>query len=196
MKSYDLASITKNLYNSSLVVFNLKTLKDILNIERESSLYDVIKRLIESRILQKIERNKYIIKDKSADSFLIANLLYSPSYVSFESALNLHGVLSQFPYTITSATTKNTKEKTFNEKVYSYTHLQKSLYWGYEKKDNFLIADPEKALLDQLYLASKGLRGVSIDEYDLSRINKITLKKYLEKYPQTRQFKIIVKKII
>ena len=36
--------------------------------------------------------------------------------------------------------------------------ISKNLFWGYIKEDNYLIADREKALADQLYLASKGIK--------------------------------------
>ena len=42
----------------------------------------------------------------------------------------------------------------------------------YIKKNDVLIATPEKALFDQFYLASKGIKSVNIDEYDLKNINK------------------------
>ncbi|MDO8741651.1 MAG: hypothetical protein Q7J11_00725, partial [Candidatus Roizmanbacteria bacterium] len=108
---------------------------------------------------------------------------------SFESALSFYGVLSQFPYEVTSATLGQTRSKKFNEKEYGYYHLKKSLFWGYIKEDNYLIADKEKALADQLYLSSKGIKKIHLEEYDLSLINKSKLKSYILKYPQTNQFK-------
>jgi hypothetical protein len=47
--------------------------------------------------------------------------------------------------------------------------------------------------LDQLYLSAKGYKNIGLDEYDLNKINKIRLKKYLKKYPKTRQFEGAVK---
>lgn len=189
MKSYDLASITKKIYNSSATLFTLKTLKDILEIDKISSLFKVINRLIKSGILKKIERNKYILKDFSGSEFKLANFIYEPSYISFESALSYYGVLSQFPYEITSATIKQTKLKKFNDKQYGYYHLKKNLFWGYEKKENYLIADKEKALADQLYFSAKGLKKINLDEYDLTLIDKNKLKAYLSKYPKAVQLK-------
>ena len=185
MKSYDLALITKEIYNSSIELFTLKTLKDLLAIDKASSLFKVISRLSSSGIIKKIERNKYILKDFSGSEFKLANFIYEPSYVSFESALSYYGILSQFPYEITSVTIKQTKLKTIDDKQYGYYHLKKDLFWGYEKKDNYLIADKEKALADQLYFSIKGLKKINLDEYDLSLIDNRKLKSYLSKYPRS-----------
>lgn len=193
MERYNLATVTKKIYNSGFSLFTLKTLKDVLGIKKENTLFKIINRLLESGIILRIERNKYSLKDSDVNSFTLANFIYQPSYISFESALNFHGILSQFPYIISSATTRKTNQKIIQGKEFVYTHIKKDLFWGYEKKNDFIIAFPEKALLDQLYLTSKGYRRTSMDEYDLSRINVTKLKKYLKKYPETRQYKKITK---
>lgn len=195
MGTYDLGEITKKLYESKIVFFSGKTLKDILAIRGESSFFNLLNRLIRSGVLQKIERNKYSLKDNEANDFALANFLYQPSYISFESALNFYGILSQFPREVTSATSKKTKTKAIQGKAFSFTHLNKALIWGYEKKDDFLIAFPEKALLDQLYLAGKGLKKINLDELDYNFINKRKLSVYLQDYPETRQFLSIIKKL-
>ena len=189
METCNLALATKKIYDSHLSLFTLKTLRDILEVRKEATFLSIVKRLVKNKVLIKIEKGRYLLQNSKIHDFVLANFLYRPSYVSFESALNFYGVLSQFPYEVTNATSKKTKQKTFNQKVFSYTHIQKKLFWGYEKKDDFLIAVPEKALLDQLYLASKGLKGIALDEYDYLRLNIEKLKQYLKKFPQTRQFK-------
>jgi predicted transcriptional regulator of viral defense system len=193
MERYNLVAFTKKIYNSRLSFFSLKTLRDILEVKRESSLFLVIKKLLESEILVKIEKDKYMIKGTSIHDFALANFIYQPSYISFESALNFYGILSQFPYEIASATSKKPVEKTFEGKVFAYNHIKRELFWGYQKQDDFLIALPEKALLDQLYLTAKGYKSIGLDEYDLTKINKTRLKVYFKKFPKTRQFESINK---
>jgi len=193
MERYNLASITKKVYDSGVSFFTLKTLRDILEISKESTLFSIVKKLIKAKVLLKIEKDKYLLKGREVSDFALANFIYQPSYVSFESALNFYGILSQFPYEISSATARKSVKKVFQDKIFVYTHIKKELFWGYEKKENFLIALPEKALLDQVYLMSKGYKSISLDEYDLSRIKVSRLKEYLSKYPKTRQFKSAVK---
>lgn len=195
MERYNLVAITKRIYDSRLSFFTIKTLKDILEVRKESSLFPVINNLLRSEILVKIERDKYLLKGANVPDFAIANYIYEPSYISCESALNFYGILSQFTYEITSITLKKTIEKSFEGKVYVYNHIKRDLFWGYEKQNGFLIAFPEKAVLDQLYLTAKGYKNINFDEYDLSRISISRLKKYLKKYPKTRQFQGTVKTI-
>ena len=190
-----MALVTKKIYDSGFQFFTLKTLQDILQIKKEATFYSVLKRLLKNGVLLKIERDKYLLKNGKANNFSLANFLYKPSYVSFESALNIYGILSQFPQETTSATPRKTKEKIINGRIFSFTHLKKSLFWGYEKKKDFLIALPEKAFLDQLYLASKGLKSNNLDEYDLSFVNQAKVKRLIKKFPKTRQFKSIVEKV-
>lgn len=187
MGTYNLALITKKIYDSGLTLFYLKTLKDILGIGKEGTTFNILKRLVKNEVLLKIEKDKYILKNAKISDFTLANFVYQPSYLSFESALNFYGILSQFPYEITSATSKKTKRKEIDGKVFSYSHIKKELFWGYEKKEDFLIAFPEKALLDQLYLVSKGLKRAALDEYDFSFLDLPRLKKYLGEYPKTRE---------
>lgn len=193
MERYNLVAATKRIYDSRLTFFTIKTLKDILEVRKESSLFPVIKRLLQVGLLVKIERDKYLLKGAKVHDFALANFIYRPSYISFESALNFYGILSQFPYEVTSVSSKKTVEKTFESKVFVYNHIKMDLFWGYQKQDNFLIAFPEKALLDQLYLTAKGYKNISLDEYDLSRISTLRLKKYLRKYSRTRQFEGTIK---
>jgi len=192
MERYNLAGITKKVYDSGFSFFTLKTLRDILEISKESTLFSIVKKLIKAGVLLKIEKDKYLLKRREANDFALANFIYQPSYISFESALNFYGILSQFPYEISSATARKSVKKVFQDKIFVYSHIKKELFWGYEKKENFLIALPEKALLDQVYLMSKGCKSINLDEYDLSRMKVSRLKEYLSKYPKTRQFKSAV----
>ena len=192
MERYNLAGITKKVYDSGFSFFTLKTLRDILEISKESTLFSIVKKLIKAGVLLKIEKDKYLLKRREANDFALANFIYQPSYISFESALNFYGILSQFPYEIFSATARKSVKKVFQDKIFVYSHIKKELFWGYEKKENFLIALPEKALLDQVYLMSKGCKSINLDEYDLSRMKVSRLKEYLSKYPKTRQFKSAV----
>lgn len=195
MGTYNLARATKRIYDSGFNLLTLKTLRDILDIDKESSLFSVLSRLAKAEILEKVEKGKYIVKLGATNDLAIANFIYQPSYVSFETALNFYGILSQFPYEITSATPKKPLKKELDGKIYSYIHIKKALYWGYKRETDFIIALAEKALLDQIYLASKGLKRLSFDEYDLSKVERSKFKTYLNLFPKTRQFMNMVRKI-
>lgn len=186
MESYNVATVTKKIYQSGFTVFTSRTLRDILHVKKESSYYNLVKRLVRAGILSVVERDKYVRSDATIHDYTFANFFYSPSYVSCETALNYYGILSQFPHEMVSVTPKKSRRKHSGDRLFSYVHVKKELFWGYTKHE-FLIAEPEKALLDQLYLATKGLKAVSIDEYDVSIIDKGKFTRYFRKFPKTRQ---------
>lgn len=79
------------------------------------------------------------------------------AYLSFISALHLYGVIEQIPQEITLASTAHTKNLRTKIGTFSIHHISSSFFDGfvwYKGKSNFLIAEPEKALVDCLYLSA------------------------------------------
>lgn len=77
-------------------------------------------------------------------------------YVSFISALHLYGVIEQIPQVVTLASTGHTRVIKTNVGVYSIHKINSVFFDGfdwYKGNGNFLIAYPEKALVDSLYLS-------------------------------------------
>lgn len=174
MESIYLKSV-KKIYESEFKLFTIKTLQQLLDIRTERNFYQVLQSLQEHQILEKLERSKYRRLGIAISDFELANFLYDFSYVSLESALNYWGILSQFPFEISSVSNKKTNKKMVDGKSFTYSKITPSLYGMFIKENNFLIAMPEKALIDQLYFASRGWRSSSFDEYDLESVNKESL---------------------
>lgn len=184
METYNLAAITKKLYQSPLALFTTKTLRDLSGADLpQATFFSLLSRLTKQHILQKLERDKYMLAGGRVHDFSVANFLYEPSYVSLETALNFHGILAQFPYELASITPRKPVTKTLNGKTYRYARIKQTLFWGYEPVHGFLIAQPEKALLDLLYLQSKGLAIAHTDEMDLSKLDKARLAAYANRFP-------------
>ncbi len=196
MESYSLSLLTKKLLESGFTLINSKTLKDILGIKSERTYYRIVSDFIKNGVLINIEKNKYCVTGKNIDTFEIANFLYQPSYISLETALNYWGILSQFPFEITNVTSKKNITKKFDEKIYSYSHINSKYFGMFTKKNNMLIALPEKALFDQIYLASKGLKSINFDEYDLGNINVKTFLDMCRQLKADKNIMELVKKII
>jgi len=79
-------------------------------------------------------------------------------YVSFISALHLHGIVEQIPQVITLASTAHTATIQTRAGVFSVHQIAPVLFDGfdwYKGGGNFLIAEPEKALIDSFYLSSR-----------------------------------------
>jgi len=184
METYGSGALIQKLYQSKLDLFTTKTLRDMAGkYVAEATFFAMLKRLTRQKVLEKLERDKYILAGAHVHDFQIANFLYEPSYVSLEAALNFHGVLSQFPYEIASITTRKPVTKKIDDKTYRYTRIKRALFWGYESVQGFLIAQPEKALLDLLYLTSKGLAIIHADELNTSKLDATRFAAYVKKFP-------------
>ena len=82
------------------------------------------------------------------------------AYVSFFSALNLHGVIEQIPQVVYAATTGQPRRTTTPVGAFSFHRIAPSFFDGFEwygDARRFLVASPEKALVDCLYVS--GRRG-------------------------------------
>lgn len=184
MATYNLAMASRVLYESRLVLFTTKTLRDLFGSDLpQATFFSLLARLVRAGALRRLERDKYMLFSGAAHDFQIANFLYEPSCVSLETALNFHGLLPQFPYEIASVTPRKPVIKTLEGKTYRYVHLKQSLFWGYDAVAGFLIAHPEKALLDLLYLQSKGLARVDMDEMDFSKLDRARFNAYAARFP-------------
>lgn len=117
--------------------------------------------------LRSLKRGQYFnLKSKfiKITSFeIVANSLYFPSYVSMEWALQFYGLISDRVTVVTSVTTMRSKDFKTPYAPFSYKHITKKRYpVGYVSKvhngnDIFLIARPEKALIDYVSIRAKDL---------------------------------------
>lgn len=95
-------------------------------------------------------------------------------YVSFLTALHLHGVISQIPKTIQVATTGRARSLDSPVGRFEFFQIKPELMkqgadWS-ETRLPYLIANPEKALLDTLYLSTrKSRRFARLPELDVEQ---------------------------
>ncbi len=77
-----------------------------------------------------------------------------PAYVSLQSALYLHGMISQIPAVTYAVTLARTRRFGTPLGTVSLHHVQPALFFGYEDagRAGGRLATPEKALIDFLYL--------------------------------------------
>lgn len=122
-------------------------------------------RMIKKGEVIKIKRGLYLPGNCTLYSTkTLANIIYGPSYISFEYALSYYGLIPEKVQATTSACYNKNKNKKFNTPVgvYIYQYVNSSVYpYGInrfeENNTPFLIASPEKALCDTL---SK-IRGIT-----------------------------------
>ena len=176
------SSIIKLLNSKEIPLFSLNELGSIFGIENRQTLYKKVQRLEKNEILKKLIKGKYLFLLKEVGDFTIANFLYQPSYISMESALSFYSIITGFPHQVTSITIKKPKEFAVDGKDYSYSRISTKLFWGWERKEDFLIATPEKALLDYAYFAQRGLRSLDWGEVDTTGLDKDLLLSWAKKF--------------
>ena len=126
-----------------------------------STVIQSLNRLVEQGLLVKIYRGVWSEPGPRAISpFEIIPHLFPRQrvYVSFITALHLHGIVEQIPQVITLASTAHTNTLRTKTGVFSVHRIAPAFFDGfdwYKGEGNFLIAEPEKALIDSLYLSSR-----------------------------------------
>jgi predicted transcriptional regulator of viral defense system len=110
------------------------------------------------------------------------------AYVSFFSALHLHGLIGQIPQVVYAATTAHTRRRQTPLGMFSYHRIDPRFFSGFDwycGGRSFLIAGPEKALVDCLYLSSrKGRRFGRFPEIELgARFSKRRAREWVKKIP-------------
>jgi predicted transcriptional regulator of viral defense system len=154
-----------------------------------------IKSCVRRNIFIKIRRGLYTVANFPANSFSIANRLYEPSYISFDTAMSFHGIIPETIYSVTSATPKTSRELEANGISYDYHKIKKEAYGGYEPikylDKTILMAEPEKAIADYLYFVALNERGLYYERIDLSKINKGKLLKYVKLFNNAKAIKLI-----
>jgi predicted transcriptional regulator of viral defense system len=168
--------------------FSIFDLEKILGVKK-NSLYVTLNRLVKSGALIRLKRGVYQPEFKEPELEKTAGELYYPSYLSFESALSRYGILSQIPYALIFATTKKSKKVYLMGTEIEYRQLKKDYFFGYILNNGVYIAEPEKALLDQLYMIGRGKASNDISELSLVNLKKNKFIQYSKKFPKSVQKK-------
>ena len=132
---------------------------------------------------------------------LLANLIYGPSAISLRYALAFHGLIPERVSVITSITNKRNKQFTTPVGHFTYRYLNQQRYaMGIESRTSaagysFLIASPEKALCDLIYLEDNALvihndhdietylfHDLRLDEESMEQLNTKTLHQLANQY--------------
>ena len=121
----------------------------------------------------------------------VACFLRRPSYISCEWALNYHNVILQVPVVCTAITLSlsvgERSKVNYKGVIIEYSKIAERLFAGFEFREGFNIAAPEKALLDVIYL-----RGQTpfAGELELENLDMKKLKELSKSYPVSVQKKV------
>lgn len=145
-----------------------------------------IQRLREKGYIAKLKGNFYANTFAFPSLEEIAMLLGRPCYISFESALEKHGIISQMPLVLTCATSGKTRNITTPIGEISLHHIHSRFFTAYFNEEGILWAEPEKALLDYIYIHLKVKKGImALDEISWEGLSKKRLRELSPKYPKS-----------
>ena len=176
---------------------------------------DKISELVKSGELISLRRGLYVAGPESdlpvPNSFLIANHLRGPSYVSLESALSYWGMIPEMVHEVSSVTLKTTKTYINDLGTFSYTYSAAPYYsFGVQQEELdpqqvALVASREKALCDKIVLTSGvNLRSIAqtreflfedlrLDEYEVRELSISTIESWLSDAPKRSSLQMLVK---
>lgn len=147
---------------------------------------------VKNGYLIKLKNGIYAFSERKSGLGLevISRYLYEPSYISLERALSKHGLIPEIVYNVTAVTTRKTMTLKNVFGVFIFRNIKKDLFFGYNKiKENgnvYFLAEPEKALLDFLYLNAAKINntddvdGLRLNEIVLGGLNRKKIKEYLK----------------
>jgi len=147
-----------------------------------------LSRALRKGLIYRINRGHYV------NSFLygfpsteqVACFLKPPAYVSCEWALNLHGISLQAPLVCTAVTLSTSVGKKrrihYQGITIEFSKIAPALFFGFEYRDGYYMAVPEKAILDTIYY-----RGTipSADDLEVDEVDFKLLLRMAGKYPSS-----------
>ena len=98
-------------------------------------------------------RGVYYLAGEVEDKYKIANKVYTPSYISLDSALGKYDLIPETVYTLTSITTKATREFTDDQTVYRYYRIKKKPLSATTKRET-LFGPIQQKLSQTIYILS------------------------------------------
>jgi predicted transcriptional regulator of viral defense system len=154
----------------------------------ESAVGNALRRQERRGLVEHVSNKTYI--NKLAHDFSprdLVGILRPKAYISLESAFAEWGISTQSPSSLTCVTTGFPRKFRTPSIRIVYRHIGDRLYWGFQEKrtrlGSYKIAEPEKALLDWIYLQRQDGLQVVLDDLNLKVVDRAKVLKYAEKYP-------------
>lgn len=111
--------------------------------------------------------------------YLVANHLQPASYISLQSALAFYDMIPEVVNITISVTTSRPERLETPLGIFEFRHIKPVLLFGFQMTDlggqNALLATPEKALLDLIYLQSGGESMDYLQELRLQNLERLDL---------------------
>src|SRR3989338_1921046 len=197
MRKLNLLFVENTLREKGIKIFTVLEFERIFGVSKTAT-KKFLEKYTKKGFFGRPRQSFYVTNFNPSGSFLIDNKIYQPSYISFETALSFYHIIAETVSAVTSATPRASREFRFGEQVFIYSTIKKDIYSFYTPtmilNETILIAEREKALADFLYFVAMGKKNIP-DRFDLSKINKKLLLKYIAYY-NFRPLERLVKNVI
>lgn len=180
-------NVLEVILNSTRSVFNVQSLRMLTECEDSQKLTKSLHYYVKEGKISNPRRGIYT--KATYDEREMACSLFRPAYISLEYVLQRAGVVFQYDDTITCVSYLN-RIAEVDEKIYQFRIINPELWIGMEgieQNDNILIATPERAFLDMVYLSAG---NCYLD--NLHPLNKTKVKQLLPLY----QSKVLTERVI
>lgn len=160
----------------------------------------VLERLCEAGQVIRLKRGLWAFPDR-IDELQLPEYLTAPfpCYISLQSALFYHGIISQIPEVIYAVSSARTRRWVTPLAAVSIHHLNPTFFFGFVSvgEGSVKMATPEKALLDCIYLSpAKSRLFASFPELDLKdTFNVTTARRLIKQIPSARLQTILLRRM-
>lgn len=147
-------NVMEVILNSSRSVFNIQSLRMLTECRNSQKLTQSLYYYIKEGKIRNPRRGIYT--KSTYDKQEMACSLFRPAYISLEYVLQRAGVVFQYDDAITCVSYLN-RTVWIDDKSYQFRIINPELWIGLEgieQHDNILIATPERAFLDLVYLSA------------------------------------------
>ena len=179
-------NVLEEILSSPRTVFNVQSLRMLTECEDSQKLTKSLHYYVKGGKIRNPRRGIYT--KATYDEKEMACSLFRPAYVSLEYVLQRSGIVFQYDDTVTCVSYLN-RIVEIDDKAYQFRIINPELWIGMDgivQQDNILIATPERAFLDMVYLSAG---NCYFD--NLHPLNKIKVKQLLPLY----QSKVLTKRV-
>lgn len=168
----------------------------------DSARYGLVNRALKDGHITTVRRGLYLIctpqHQPTVDLFEIAQMIYGPSFISLESALQYHQLIPEAIYEVTSVAVKRSQEFSTPLGLFSYSKIPlENFLLGVSRVElisgSFFIATPWRAIADLFYLKQKKWTDVDgmcedlrMEREDLVAFDMTPLRELADEYPNGR----------
>jgi len=133
------------------------------------TLKTTLSRLGKARRIIRLKRGVYSA-NPMRDAFACAQAVFN-GYLGFSSALYLHRLAAEVPFTVTVVTKSVSRAKTFGQYEFRAVAMKEKAV-GFEKKGGYVVSTRPKTLFDCLYLPKYSVEhGKLVDAFKDARLS-------------------------